>query len=686
MDAHRAGPFRIGVDVGGTFTDVSIVDASGGVHPVKSLSIPSDPAKGVIDALERAADRLDLTLPALLSRTALFVHGSTIATNTVLERSGAKVGLLTTSGFRDTIEIRRGWRENVWDHRSPWPPVLVPRHLRMPVIGRIGSDGAERVAVDKDSVSKAVDRLLASGVESLAICLLHSYRNPDHERICHDIVLERAPQLWLTLSSDLAPIIGEYERASTTVINAFVAPRVVPYLKDLERRLHELGLGKLLIVQSNGGVASVEQISARPVSMVLSGPSAAAGALAHYQKDAGSHDLISLEVGGTSCDVMLMSGGTIGMTDLDVDGCRMAVPAVEITTVGAGGGSIAAVDQGGLLAVGPRGAGAYPGPASYGRGGASPTVTDAQLLLGRLQAGSYAGGAITLDRDLAETAIRQHVAEPLKLGLTEAAAGMIRLAEQTMLHAVEKVSIECGLDPARFTLVAGGGAGALHAANVARLARCQGVFVPRLAGVLCAFGMCNTDIRCDLQRGAVLALSEQHSSILTDITQDMRREAIALLASEGFAPERQRFLVQWKIRYTGQQSSIPVQVDPGDTASQIAQKFEMEHQRLFGHVQPDGFHEVVAVSVSAFGRLERTHDKLAVGGPARSADPVASREIWVDPERGWQTVLVYSGSGLAAESAIRGPALIEEDTTTILIGAMDRLRVTPAGNYLIDLQ
>jgi len=679
--------FRIGVDIGGTFTDVSIVDSVHNVHATKSLSIPSDPAKGVITALSQAAGQLGIALPDLLSRTSLFVHGSTIATNTLLERTGAAVGLLGTQGFRDTIEIRRGWRDNPWDHRTPWPAPVVPRHRRLSVVERIDVEGNAILPLDPSSVHKAIDRLLGFGVESIAVCLLNSYRNPDHEHRCRDIIAKHAPQAWLTLSSELAPIIGEYERASTAVINAYVAPRVVPYLKGLELHLRALGLRKLLVVQSNGGVASVSQIARRPVAMLLSGPAAAAGALAHYQQDAANPHLISIEVGGTSCDVMMMKSGEIGMTDLlDIDRLRVAVPSVEITTVSAGGGSIAAVDEGGLLSVGPRGAGSYPGPACYERGGVHPTVTDAQLLLGRLRPGAFGGGAIALNRWLAEEAIRKHVAEPLRVQPVEAAAGIIRLAEQAMLHAVENVSIEKGLDPRRFTLVAGGGAGALHAASIARLAGCLNVFVPRLAGILCAFGMCNTNIRYDLQRGIPIALEQQHGTILTHAGVALIAEAIDLLQAEGFGPERQRFVTQWNIRYAGQQSTIPVTVERGDPITAIAGRFEAEHQRLFGHTQPDGRHQVVAIKVSGFGALDIC---LSVDHATRSAGiarPDEYREIWVDPDHDWRVVPVFNESSLAPRVLIDGPAIVEEATTTILVGARDRLRVTAAGNYIIELQ
>jgi N-methylhydantoinase A len=687
MDFAATASFRIGVDIGGTFTDVSIVDSESNVHASKSLSLPSDPAKGVINALHQAAGQLGTTLPSLLSRTSLFVHGSTIATNTLLERTGAVVGLLGSHGFRDTIEIRRGWRDNPWDHRTPWPDPVVPRHRRLSVIERIDVEGNPVVPLDSASVRKALDRMLGFGVESIAVCLLHSYRNPEHERRCRDIIAKHAPHVFLTLSSELAPIAGEYERASTAVINAYVAPRVVPYLEGLELKLRELGLRKLLVVQSNGGVASVPQIARRAVAMLLSGPAAAAGALTYYQHEAENPDLISLEVGGTSCDVMMMRGGEIGMTDLlEIDRLRVAVPSVEITTVSAGGGSIATVDEGGLLSVGPRGAGSHPGPACYERGGMQPTVTDAQLLLGRLRPGPHGGGAIALNRWLAEEAIRKHVAEPLRLQPVDAAAGIIRLAEQTMLHAVENVSIEKGLDPRRFTLVSGGGAGALHAASIGRLAGCQNVFVPRLAGILCAFGMCNTDIRYDLQRSVPIALEQQHGTVLTQVGDALIEEATALLDAEGFGPERRRFITQWNIRYVGQQSAIPVVVERGEPINPIAKRFEVEHQRLFGHTQPDGRHQVVSIKVSGFGALDVPLSFDHVDRAASLGKPDHHREIWVDADHDWREVPVFTRPSLAPRVLIDGPAIVEETTTTILVGARDRLRVTTAGNYIIELQ
>jgi N-methylhydantoinase A len=344
------------------------------------------------------------------------------------------------------------------------------------------------------------------------------------------------------------------------------------------------------------------------------------------------------------------------------------------------------VDEGGLLSVGPRGAGSYPGPACYERGGLNPTVTDAQLVLGRLRPGSHGGGAIALNRWLAEEAIRKHVAEPLRLRPVEAAAGIIRVAEQTMLHAVENVSIEKGFDPRRFTLVSGGGAGALHAASIARLAGCRNVFVPRLAGILCAFGMCNTDIRHDLLRSVSIAMEQQHEPVLMQVGDALISEATALLEAEGFGPERRRFVTHWNIRYAGQQSAIPMVVERGEPIKAIAKRFVVEHQRLFGHAQPDSQYQLVSIKVSGFGALDGQLSSEHASRAARVGKTDDYREIWVDPEHDWREVPVFSASSLAAHVLIDGPAIVEETTTTILVGARDRLRVTTAGNYIIELQ
>ena len=394
-------PWRIGVDVGGTFTDMVLRDADGAVRIFKAPSVPADPSEGVLGVLRLAAEQLDLPLSALLRECALFVHGSTVATNTILEKKGAKVGMLTTEGFRDSLEIRRGIRENQWDHRAPFPPVLAPRYLRLPVRGRIGADGKELSPLAAADVEAAAEIFTAEGVELVAVCLFNSYLDGAHERRAGDQLAKGWAGKWISLSSEVMPTMGEYERGSTAVVNAYVAPKVTSYLGALDQQLRQLGLPRsLLLLQSNGGAVSVGQVANRPVMLVLSGPAAGVGALKGCASPGEAANLISMEIGGTSCDVMVMARGEVPVADeLVIDGYHLTTPSVEIHTVGAGGGTIAWVDDAGLLHVGPQGAGARPGPAAYGLGGDQPTVTDAQLVLGRLRPGPLAGGAVSLDGD-----------------------------------------------------------------------------------------------------------------------------------------------------------------------------------------------------------------------------------------------------------------------------------------------
>ena len=441
-----APPWRIAVDVGGTFTDMVLVDADGRFHVFKTPSVPADPSRGVLDVLEHAARAFGADVERLLSACTLFLHGSTVATNTVLEGSGARVGMLVTRGFRDFLEARRGFRADPFDHRPPYPPVLVPRYLRLPVGGRMDARGSEVEPLDETDLDAAIETFRAEEVESIAVCLLHSFENGAHERRCAEVLRERGGFDWVSLSHAVVPVIGEYERGSTTVVNAYIGPKVVRYLQALDERLRALGLGPdLLVLQSNGRAISTRQVAHCPVNLVLSGPAGGVGALDYFAAATRFDDLITMEIGGTSCDVMLRAGGRVAVTDrLEVGGYDLVSASVDIHTVGAGGGTIAGADAAGLLYAGPRGAGAVPGPAAYGRGGEEPTVTDAQLVLGRLAPGPYAGGAVSLDLARAETALRTRVAEPLGIDTSEAAIGVIRLVEQNLLQAVERISTERG--------------------------------------------------------------------------------------------------------------------------------------------------------------------------------------------------------------------------------------------------
>ena len=678
-------PCRIAVDVGGTFTDLVLVDAVGGFHVFKVSSVPADPSEGVLAAVQHAADSFGATPRQLLATCELFLHGSTVATNTVLEGNGARVGMLVTHGFRDFLEARRGFRKNPFDHRTPYPPVLVPRYLRLPVAGRIDARGDVVQALHEDDVLAAAAVFRRERVDAVAVCLLNSFENGSHEARCGELLREHWGGMWISLSHQVVPVIGEYERGSTTVVNAFVGPKVVRYLNALDLRLRELGLARdLLVLQSNGRAVSVAQVAERPVNLVLSGPAAGVGALEYFARTTGTDDLVTMEIGGTSCDVMLMSGQRVAITDqLEVGDYDLVIPSVDLNTVGAGGGTIAGVDAAGLLFAGPRGAGAVPGPACYGRGGSEPTVTDAQLVLGRLAPGPYAGGAVTLDAALAERAMRERVARPLGLDLQQAAAGIIRLVEQNLLQAVERVSSERGYDPARFVLVACGGAGPMHGASVGRRLGARAVLVPRMAGAFCALGMLNANVGQDFARVLIAPLEPSRFDEFEAAFTALEDEARQWLAAGGFAAAAMATQREADVRYTGQQWDVRI-AGHFDSVAALRAAFEAEYERLFGHVQPGGTVELTKLRVVGIGRLPAL--QAPVTAPAEAPPmPAGRREVYIDENAGVLATDVYRGADLRPGHRIPGPLLVEEATTTILAGPDDTLEVLAAGDYLLHL-
>ncbi|MDF1732257.1 MAG: hydantoinase/oxoprolinase family protein [Minwuia sp.] len=690
-EAAITPPWRIGVDIGGTFTDMALIDASGSLRVFKSPSTPSDPAKGVVNVLEVAAAALGVGVGDLLGQCRLFVHGSTIATNTILERKGVSVGMLVTEGFRDFLEIRRGLRADQWDHRAPFPPVLVPRYLRRPVRGRLDRDGGEESPLNTDDVREAVRFFEAEGVESIAVCLMNAYVDPVHERRVAEVVSAEWSGRWLSLSSEINPVVGEYERGSTTVMNAYIAPKVVGYLERLEQQLQAAGLQQsILLVQSNGGVVSAQEAAARPVNLALSGPAAGVGALNLYRTLTGIDDLVAMEIGGTSCDVTLMAGGDVPVSDaLEIDGYHLATPAVDIHTVGAGGGTLAGVDGGGMLRVGPEGAGADPGPAAYGLGNDRPTATDAHLVLGRLRPGPMAGGAVTLDEARAAKAIEDHVARPLGLSVEQAAIGILRLLEQNLLHAVERLSVERGYDPKRFTLVAAGGAGPMHGVAVARALGCERVFVPVQAGAFCALGMLWSDVRLDSLRVMDGDLDAITADEVAEGFGPLLDTAAQALEREGFTAAEAEVQRVFDLRYKGQQWSLRTVVpESGETLdrSSIRQAFEADHERRFGHIQPDGKLLITALRAVATGRIERQAPKgMAERSDGGKPVPQDHRRAFVDAATGWADVPVHASDSLLPGHRLTGPAIIEAPTTTVLVGAGDELSVDDHGNYLINI-
>lgn len=693
-DNAPVAPWRIGVDVGGTFTDLVLADARGATWVAKVPSVPSDPSQGVLAAVERVAVDLGMPTSAVLADCSLFVHGSTVATNTMLEGKGATVGLITTEGFRDSLEIRRGLRSDQWNHRAPYSPVLVPRYLRRSVPGRIDADGSEHAPLDLGELDATLAVFADEGVEAVAVALMNSYADDRHEAELAEALRDRWDGEWISTSAAISPLMGEYERTSTAVVNATLSPRIVSYLRNLEVRLGDLGLQRpLLLVQSNGGAASVDQLSERPVNLLLSGPAAAVGALGLYSRavDAAGvapgdeGNVISMEIGGTSCDVLLMSGREVDTKDdIDIAGYHVSTPAIDIHTIGAGGGTIAGVDDAGLLYVGPEGAGADPGPACYRRGGTRPTVTDAQLVLGRLRPGKSAGGTLDLDLDAAVAAIDEHVAQPLGMSVEEAAAGIVGLVEQHLLSAVEHISIERGQSPRRFTLVAAGGAGPMHGASVAAGLGCSRVYVPRDAGALCAIGMLHADVRQDFTRVTIGSLDTLAADAFTDGFAGLESQAAEVMAHEGFGDDDVTLVHELELHHPGQLWSVRVRA-PGGTVDPAAARanFEAEYERLYGHVQENG--TIMVASLRLTARASTGEVAVEGGEPASSPlEAIDTRRVF-HGEHGWVETRVFDGADLRPGHRVTGPALIEELTTTVVARPGDELWVDDNGDFFLDL-
>ncbi len=652
----------------------------------KVPSVPADPGQGVINALRIACDALNTNTQDFLAQCQYFLHGSTVATNTLLEGKGARIGLLTTRGFRDSLEARRGLRTNPWDHRTPYPPVLVPRYLRLPVSGRIDAHGGEVEPLSLNDVESAVATFRQEEVQAVAISLINSYTNPSHEQQVASYLKNEAGFEYVSASSSVAPVIGEYERTSTTVINACLMPRVASYLNAMEQELIGMGLKtRLLILQSNGGAASLGQLRERPASLLLSGPSAGVGALQHLSGASGRQNMLTMEIGGTSCDVMLMHAGQVAVTDsLKIDDYDLVTPSVDIHTVGAGGGTIAGMDNAGMPFAGPAGAGAMPGPAAYGNGGTEPTVTDAQLVLGRLRAGPYAGGSVSLDDKLAATALDTRLAKPANISREQAAAGLIQIVEQNLLHAVERISMQRGHNPKDLALVACGGAGPMHGASVGRKLGTNTVYIPRQAGAFCAMGMQHADVRRDFVIELGQPLEAGVESAIESRIQALTEQAIAALKEEGFDQQQCVFSPSLDMRYSGQQWDVNTAGNATVDIAQLRAAFETEYDRLFGHSSPGNTVIVGRVRLAATGKIPELKVNRVSPRPS-TPTPTEVRPVFSQQANAFVDTPVFHGPGLVCGQQITGPAVIEEATTTIVIDSHDQLTIDELDNYVITL-
>ncbi len=682
---------RIGIDVGGTFTDIVLIDdLSGQIHYTKVLTTHGDLARGVIGGIDKILEMAGESF----DHVDYMVHGTTIGTNALIERKGARTGLLTSEGMRDVLEIGRIERPaaGLYDIFVDTPLPLVPRYLRLDVKERVGADGEVVVPLDEDSARKAVGVLKGQAVESIAVSFLFSFRNPSHEERVREICQEVFPEAAVSISSEIAPEFREFERTSTTVINAYLAPVVERYLDNLEGQLLDrYGDVDLRVMQASGGCMTTDMAKHRAVNIVNSGPAGGALAAAYIGRLTGDEQVISVDMGGTSFDVGVIDHGEPRVApESQFEGFPVKIPILDVEAIGAGGGSLAWVDQGGALNVGPESAGSAPGPACYGLGGERPTVTDANLVLGRLNPDYFLGGEMKLHVDLAEKAILKHVAEPLGVSLEEAASGIIRVVNANMERAISVNSTEKGFDVREFALLPFGGAGPLHAVELARDLDMKRVVVPPYAGTLSAVGLLVANTRYDY--ASTLARSEEklEPAELLRTFQDLESRGRAQLRAQKVPDDQIEIVWTADLRYEGQSYEISTPVVRKDSMSradirEIVDRFHDLHYRIYAYGSVDEKVEFINLRVAAIGKVPEvslSHD--GAGGAAAETARKGQRPVYY-PGEGYVDTAIYDRALLRAGHVVHGPALIEEIASTTVLTPGLSGSVDEYGNIIVPL-
>lgn len=685
---------RLGVDIGGTFTDLCVVDDEGIVAVGKALTTHTEPAAGVESVLREtlSAYRLD---PAAITTV---VHGTTLVTNALIERRGAPTALLTTAGFRDVVEMAREHRYELYDLDLELPRPLVPRWLRFEVTERMFADGSVAAPLDEPLVARLAQELVANGVEAVAVCFLHSHTNPEHERVCRDVIAEVAPTLRVALSSEVNPEIREYERASTTLANVYVQRLVEDYLADLQRRLHRVGLRhEPRIMLSNGGVATVDTARRFPIRMLESGPAGGALGAVAFGRAAGRNDQLAFDMGGTTAKVCIVEDGRplISHT-FEVDrvyrlragsGLPVRAPVIDMIEIGAGGGSIARVDALGLLRVGPDSAGSEPGPVSYGRGGSACTVTDADVVLGYLDPDRFLGGRMRLDAPAAAKAITQQIAEPMGITLAEAAWGIHATVNENMANAARVHAVERGLDTGRLPVLVFGGNGPVHGPGVARALGSASVVVPPAAGVLSTLGFLAAPLSIDFVHSWHAQLSEVTPESAAAIFTDLAARGEEVLGESGVDRDAIVVTRTLEMRFVGQGNEIEVPApEPGPGwVDDIRRSFTEQYEERFGSVVPQGVDtEILTWRVTTRGPEPDTQLRL----PPRDTQSVAlvgERSAYFPTHDGYLTTPVYDRYRLPPDAEIPGPALVEEDESTVVLAPGMRGTVAKDGSIVVQV-
>lgn len=684
--------YHVGVDVGGTFTDLVCANPAGLVGVTKVATTDPDPTPGVLSGLAVLAQLTGApTLRDFLGDVEVIVHGTTVATNALLTGRGARTGLITTRGFRDALEMRRGVRESLYDNKTAPPSPLVPRALRIGITERLDERGATLTPVDEDDLLQAVRALREQDVEAVAVCFMHAYANGAHEARAAELIADDWPEAYTCTSHELLPERKFYERTSTVSINAFVGPILQHYLSHLEKRLAAEGSGAALrIMKSNGGMMSPTVAAREAAHTILSGPAGAVAAATYWSTVKGVADCIVADMGGTSFDVCLIEGRVPLVTrDGSVARHRLMLPLLDIHTIGAGGGSIARVDAAGLLEVGPGSAGSVPGPACYGKGGEQPTVTDADVVLGYIDPAFFLGGRMALDAERAQRAVDEHVAEPLELSTLEAAAGIYDVINARMAGAIREVSVQRGHDPRRFMLVTAGGASAVHVCAIARELGIDRVLVPRDPGVFSAFGMLTTEFRHDYVRTFPTALAGADSDALVSRFIAMQQMGDETLASEGVPTDAINHEWRMDLRYEGQVHEVEVTVTEellrAPELPEVHARFHARHEAIYAHSTGRDLVELVNLRVTSSGRTWSATVTPAPMQPARTVAPDAAREIALSGAE-LREVPVYRDTSLRAGDRLQGPAVVERDDTSILVAEHFDAERDGFGNYLLTVR
>jgi len=679
--------WSIGVDVGGTFTDLSAFNRTTGEMALhKTASTPANPAEAIITGLHELSQKAGFPLTAMAN----LAHGTTVATNALIQRRGGKVAIVTTRNFRDLVEIGRQIRPKLYDLKADYPMPLAPREMRFEVDERMGPKGEVITPLDMASVDAVIAQLRPSGAEGCAVAFLFSYLNPAHEAAVKARIKAALPDLAISASHEVQPEFREYERTSTTLLNAYLQPIFARYMQTLGAALADMAPGAHVgINQSSGGLMSIEKARDFPIRTALSGPAAGAVGAIHAAKASGLPNVITFDMGGTSADVALIREGAAGLSfDRDVAGFPVRMPMVDINTVGAGGGSIAWFDRDGLVKVGPVSAGAVPGPACYGKGGTEPTVTDANVVLGRLSGHGLLGGAMALDEAAARAAVGK-LADRLGFTVERAAQGMLDIVSANMVRAIRAISVERGHDPRDFVLMPFGGAGPLHAEGCARALGIRRILVPLSPGILCAQGLLVADQSEDFVRSQKTRLEDAAAPALAQLLTDLVADAQGWWRAEGIAAPARSLKIALDMRYASQnyELQVPLETTPDAPAlpgaDALRAMFFAAHEQAYGFFNPDDPVDVVAVRVTALGRLPSPGVPPLPEGAGTDAAPRTRRPVWFDGDAAVDTA-VYDRTRLAPGAVIEGPAVIDQFDATTLVFPGDRASVDDALNIVIE--